>query len=154
MLETPQIVSTTNQLTAIIHVTVPRSEIQQVMGPGFGELFGTIGAQGIAPTGPPFCHHLKITPDTFDFQISVPVASPVTAAGRVRPSQWPAMKVARTVYQGAYEGLGAAWGEFDAWIAAQGLKAAPDLWEVYLSGPESSSDPATFRTQLNRPLVD
>lgn len=154
MLETPQITTTTNQLTAIIHVTVPRAEIQQVMGPGFGELFGTLAAQGIAPTGPAFCHHLKITPEVFDFEISVPVASPVTASGRVRQSQWPAMKVVRTVYQGPYEGLGPAWCEFDGWINAQKLQAAGDLWEVYLTGPESGGDPSTYRTQLNRPLVE
>ena len=49
--------------------------------------------------------------------------------------------------------VGAAWGEFDAWIAAQGLAAAPDLWECYLAGPESGPDPTTWRTELNRPLV-
>jgi len=61
--------------------------------------------------------------------------------------------VARTVFQGAYEGLGAAWGEFDAWIVANGHTPGPDLWECYVAGPESSSDPASWRTELNRPLV-
>jgi hypothetical protein len=42
-------------------------------------------------------------------------------------------------------------GEFRDWIAANGQKPAPDLWEIYLSGPESSPDPATWRTELNRP---
>jgi len=27
-----------------------------------------------------------------------------------------------------------------------------DLWEVYVAGPESGPDPATWRTELNRPL--
>ena len=63
------------------------------------------------------------------------------------------MRVARAVYRGPYEGLGAAWGEFNAWIAAKGHKPGPNFWEVYVAGPESSPDPATFRTQLNRPLT-
>lgn len=50
-----------------------------------------------------------------------------------------------------YEGLGAAWGEFGAWIAAQGHTPAPDLWESYVTGPESSPDPATWRTELTQP---
>jgi len=29
----------------------------------------------------------------------------------------------------------------------------PDLWERYLTGPESNPDPATWRTELNRPLL-
>jgi effector-binding domain-containing protein len=83
----------------------------------------------------------------------VPVTAPVAPAGRVKGSQWPAMKVARAVYRGPYEGLGAAWGEFDAWVKAQGLKPAADLWEVYVAGPESGSDPTDYRTELNRPLI-
>ena len=45
-----------------------------------------------------------------------------------------------------------AWGEFDAWIAANGHTPGPDLWECYVVGPEASPDPANWRTQLNRPL--
>ncbi len=153
MLEPPQIIQTTAQLTAIIHVIVPREEIQKVMGPGIQELLATIAAQGIAPAGPWFTHHLRRPTDTFDFEISIPVAAPVAAAGRVQPSQWPAMKVARTVYHGAYEGLGEAWGEFIEWIETNGHTPAPDLWECYLAGPESSPDPADWRTELNRPLT-
>jgi effector-binding domain-containing protein len=92
-------------------------------------------------------------PKIFDFEIGVPVSSPVTASGRVQPGQLPAAKVARTIYHGSYEGLGPAWGEFDAWINAQGLSPAPNLWECYVSGPESSADPSTWQTELNRPLI-
>ena len=154
MIETPQIIHTAAQPTAIIHLQIPKDEIQNVMGPGVQELMSTIAAQGVRPTGPWFTHHRKMSPDAWDFEISVPVATPVTAAGRVQPSSWPEMKVARTVYQGGFEGLGEAWGEFDDWIEAQGLKPAEDLWECYLAGPESGSNPKKWRTQLNRPLLD
>ena len=153
MLDTPQITQIAAQLTAIIRLTVPREEIRDVMGPGISEVRAAVAAQGIAPAGPWFTHHLRMDPDTFDFEVGVPVTAPVVAVGRVKAGQWPAMKVARTVYHGEYEGLGAAWGEFDAWIAAQGLTPGPDLWECYVAGPESSPDPSTWRTELNRPLT-
>ncbi len=153
MLDTPQITQTTALHTAIIHLTIPREEIQHVMGPGFGEIMAAIAAQGIAPAGPCFTHHLKMSPDIFDFEISVPVTAPVTAVGRMKPSQWPAMKVAKTTYHGSYEGLGDAWGEFMDWIEANGHTSAPDLWECYAAGPESSDNPADWRTELNRPLI-
>lgn len=153
MLETPQIVRTSPLDTAIIHLTVPREEIQNVMGPGLRELMAAIAAQGIAPAGPWFTHHLKMAPGIFDFEISIPVTTPVKAAGRVQPSQWPAMTVARTVYHGGFEGLGDAWGDFGDWIKAQGHTTAEDLWERYLVGHDVSSDPADFRTELNRRLV-
>ena len=80
------------------------------MGPGIGEVMAAIAAQGLTPAGPWFTHHLRRPTDTFDFEICVPIAAPVTATGRVKPGRWPAMKVARTIYHGEYEGLGAAWG--------------------------------------------
>ena len=153
MLDAPQITQSTAQLTAIIRLTIPLEEVRNVMGPGIRELLATVAAQGIAPAGPVFAHHLRMNPGVFDFEIGVPVTAPVTAAGRVMPSQLPATKVARTVYHGDYEGLASAWGEFKAWIAANGHTAAPDLWECYLAGPESNSDPTTWRTELNRPLI-
>ena len=148
----PEIVQTTAQPSAIIHIVVPRDEIQNVMGPTIGEVYQGIAAQGTAPAGPWFTHHLRRPTETFDFEVSVP-AKPIAPAGRVQPGEWPAMRVVRTVYHGGYEGLGEAWGDFLEWIEAQGLKTTGDLWECYLAGPESSPDPATWRTQLNRLLI-
>jgi effector-binding domain-containing protein len=153
MLDKPQIVQTADQRTAVIRLTIPREEIQKVMGPGISELMAAVAAQGIAPAGPIFAHYLKMDPGIFDFEIGVPVSAPVTAAGRMKPGQLPAATVARTIYHGPYEGLHAAWTEFNAWIAAEGHTPRPDLWECYVKGPESGPDPSTWRTELNRPLV-
>jgi effector-binding domain-containing protein len=153
MIDTPQITQSVAQLTAVIHVAVPRNEIQQVMGPGLNELMSALAAQGIAPVGPWFTRHLRIPTDSFDFEISVPVAAPVVATGRVKPSRLPSMKVARTIYHGSYEGLGDAWGEFRSWVKTNGHTPAENLWECYLTDPSSNPDPATWRTELNCPLI-
>jgi effector-binding domain-containing protein len=154
MLDTPQIVQTQEQQTAVIRFTIPREQIQAVMGPGIGELMETLAAQGVQPAGPVFSHHFRMDPETFDFEIGVPVASPITEAGRVKPGSLPATTVARTIYHGGYEGLASAWGEFDLWVEQQGLTPAESLWESYAAGPESSHDPAAWRTELNRPLLN
>ena len=153
MLDTPEITQTAEQLTAVLHLTVPRSEIQSVMGPSLREVMAALADQGIAPAGPWFTHHLRRPSDSFDFEICVPVSAPVSATGRVQPGRWPAMTVARAVYAGGYEGLAAAWGELHRWIAAGGHAPASDLWECYLAGPESGPDPASWRTQLSQPLL-
>jgi effector-binding domain-containing protein len=152
MLDTPQLIDTNEQLTAVIHLTVPRSEICRVMDPAISEILTTLSAQNIAPAGPCFSYHPRRPSDIFEFEVGFPVNTQVNPTGRVKPSKLPAAKTARTVYRGDYEGLGAAWGEFCAWIEAQKLSAQDCLWECYMSGPESSPDPATWRTELNRPL--
>ena len=66
MIDKPQVVQTSAQHIAIIHLTVPREEIRNVMGPGLSELMAAVAAQGVSPTGPWFTHHLRMDPETFD----------------------------------------------------------------------------------------
>jgi effector-binding domain-containing protein len=153
MLDTPWIVQTGAQLTAVIRFTIPREEIRNVMGAGIAELMAAVAAQGIGPAGPLFSHHLRMDPATFDFEIGVPVTAAVAATGRVEAGRLPATTVARAVYHGDYEALASAWAEFDAWIAAEGYTPASNLWECYIAGPDANPDPATWRTELNRPLA-
>jgi uncharacterized protein YndB with AHSA1/START domain/effector-binding domain-containing protein len=153
IIDTPRITRTTAQLAAVIHLTIPRNEIRSAMGPGLTEVMAAVKAQGIGPAGPWFTHHLKMNPATFDFEICVPVTAPVAPVGRVKPGIFPAVAVARTIYCGNYERLGEAWGEFKAWIAANGHTAGPDLYECYPVGPESSPNPADWRTELTQPLI-
>lgn len=153
MLETPHLTQIEKHPTALIHLTIPRAEIQSVMGPGLRELMSTVASQGSAPTGPWFTHHLAIEPDSWNFEISVPVSTPLLPAGRVKPGEWPAMKAARTVYHGPYEGLGDAWSEFLHWIETNGHTPSPDLYERYLVGPETSENPGDWRTELIKPLT-
>jgi effector-binding domain-containing protein len=153
MIDTPAITTTSEQPTAVIHLTIPRAEIQRAMGPAHQELFSTLAAQGVSPTGPWFSRHFRMDPATFDFEVGVPVSAAVTPAGRVTGSRLPAARVVRSVYHGGYEGLGAAWGELDAWVKREGLKPTGELWEIYAAGPESGPDSATWRTELNRPLA-
>ena len=87
-------------------------------------------------------------PGIFDFEICVPVDVRIQPVGRVHAGEWPAMTVARTIYEGPYGGLASAWAEFNKWIAANGHTPDGDLWERYVSSP-----PAAVRTELSRPLM-
>ena len=153
MIDPPEIVHTTAQPAALIHLTVRRNQMREVMGPGLSELRAALKSQGIEPTGPWFAHHLKMDGKVFDFEIGLPVASPVAAQGRMKPGVLPAATIARTHYRGPYEGLPGAWPELEAWIEANGHESALDLWEVYVVDPSVSADPAAWTTQLNRPLA-
>jgi effector-binding domain-containing protein len=153
VIQTPRVIQTTAQNTAVIRLLAPRSEIQKIMGPAFGEVMAVASAQGVAPSGALFTHHFRILPDSFDFEAGVRVSRPVSPSGRVRPGNFPAVKVAQTVYRGPYEGLAGAWREFDAWIVANGHTPAGDLWEFYITDPGENPDPSTWQTELNRPLL-
>jgi len=153
LLDQPQITQSTARPAAVIRITIPRDQIMEAMGAGYSELMDTVAAQGLTPSGAWFTHHQRMDPEIFDFEIGVPVPSPITPRGRVQPGELPAARVAPTVYRGPYEGLPDAWGEFDTWINTQGLETCPDLWEIYQVGPESGADPAAWSTELNKPLA-
>jgi effector-binding domain-containing protein len=154
MLETPEITRSVAQPTAMIHLTTPRTEIASAMDPAITELLTALASQGITPSGPMLSYHRRIEPENFDVEISFPVGGPIAETGRVKAGQLPETTVARTVYHGAYEGLGNAWKEFDGWITASGHTRAGNLWERYVVGPESTPDPAEWRTELNCPLLE
>jgi effector-binding domain-containing protein len=152
-ISTPEIIETKAQHTAVIHLTIPRSEMMHVFGPAVQELVAALTAQGMPPAGSAFAHHLKMGPGTFDFELGFTTPSPVTPSGRVKPGHWPAQKTVHAVYAGPYEGLPAAWDAFMGWMKANDVAPAPDLWEHYAVGPHSSPNPADWRTELYRPLA-
>ena len=153
MLDMPHLTQTGEQPTAVIHLTVSRTEISHVMDPAIAEVMAAMAAQGANPIGPCFTYHTKRPSNLFDFEVGFPVDRPITPVGRVKMGQLPAASTVRTIYTGGYEGLASAWGEFCAWIETEGLTPQDSLWECYLLGPESNPDPATWRTELNRPLA-
>ena len=153
MIDEPQIVQTAAQQTAVVRLTIPRSEIQKMMGPAIGEVMAAVAAQGLKPAGPVFSRHFRIDPEVFDFEVGVPVAEAFNASGRVKPSDLPSEETARTIYRGPYQDLGAAWEKFDSWIVSNGHTPGPHLWERYTKGPESGNDPLKWETELVRPVL-
>ncbi len=147
MIDTPVITQSPAQRTAVIRLTVPKREIRDVMGPAMQEVREAVAAQGLKVTGPMFSHHFRMDPSVFEFEVGLPVEGEVAAAGRVVAGELEERTVAQTVYEGPYEGLGQAWGEFDRWIRDNGYAQGIDLWECYLEG---SGEP---RTELNRPVA-
>lgn len=154
MIETPQVIQTTAQPIAFIPVTVSWEDMPKVMGPGIAELLAEITSQGTKPVGEIFTHHLRRPTDTFEFEICVAVEKPIKAFGRVQPGEYPATKMARTVYQGPYEGLADAWPEFMDWVEKNNLTTSAELWESYSVGPHSNPNPAAWRTELSLRIVE
>jgi len=152
MIATPEIIQTRAKTAAVIHLTIPRAEMMKTFGPAVGELLAELARQGVTPQGAVFAHHLTTSAATFDFELGFKINAPVKANGRVKPGELPAAKVARTTYCGPYEGLHPAWIEFNQWMKANGLRQADSLWEVYSVGPETTPDPANWRTEMIRPL--
>ena len=87
-------------------------------------------------------------------------AGPVTASGRMYPSEMPAMRAARTTARGDYGILWSAWEAFTSWLDehipkldSASWKTAADFYEWYRIGPAVSESPSDWETDLIRPLA-
>jgi len=154
MIEELEIRRTETEPAAVIHLTIPRREMQQAFPEAVHEILDALKAQGLAPAGPPFARHFRRDPDAFDFDLGFPIDGDVAPQGRVKPGTLPAAKVVRTIYQGPYEGLPDAWHVFVERIRAEGHRVGEEFRERYVRGPEAGPDPAAWRTELSWRLAD
>lgn len=148
MLDEPMIVETKALAAAVIRMKIRKEEIRNVMGPAMQELLALIPSGGITPAGRIFSHHFKTDAAHFEFEVGIPATGAVKPAGRVVAGTLPAKRVIRTFYHGGYEGLGAAWGAFDAQVKGRGERTTGESWEIYETGPESGPDEGKWRTEL------
>jgi effector-binding domain-containing protein len=148
MIDEPEIHETPAVSAAVIHLDIPRSEMQEAFPRAIHEILDALSDQDLSPSGPPFARHFRFDPDRFDFEVGFPVEAPVRPAGRMQPGELPAARVVRTVHRGAYEGLPGAWQAFQERVRAQGHAVADEFRERYVVGPESGPDPSGWQTEL------
>ena len=119
-----------------------------------GELFGFVGQRGLEVTGPLLGVYYHVEDTSFDMAVAVPVAwAPENLGDRFFTEQLGAESAVVGEYIGPYDGLPEAWSDLMASpnIAA-GTPTMP-CWEEYVTGPESGSGPADWRTTLVQPLA-
>ena len=150
----PQLITSKELPSAVIHLTIPGRDMPKHMDPAIQEILKTLADQGMQPAGPMFSYHHRRPSDTFDFEIGFPVAKAIKPAGRVLNSRLPSVKVARSVYQGPYEGLAQAWGELQGWVRSNKHGETGRFWESYLNNPNEVSSPKEYRTELNWIISD
>jgi effector-binding domain-containing protein len=149
MITDPQIVDSPETATAAIRLLIPANEIAKHMDEAILELVEAILDQGVDFAGPMVSLHFRRPTTTFDCEIAFPIADPIEEVGRVMNSHLPSVKVVRTVYQGPYEGLVSAWGELQAWMAANDVAGTEMFMERYLTNPDVVEDPNLYQTELN-----
>ncbi len=148
----PAVVTLEPATTAVIRRVVPMDRLPEFFDGSFGALAAAVSAQGAGVAGPAFALYHGLPTDTVDLEVGFPTQRAVRADGDVVASALPGGRVARAVYAGSFDGLGAAWGRLRSWIDDQGLKAGETFWEVYLTQPTPDMDPADLRTELNWPV--
>jgi effector-binding domain-containing protein len=129
------------------------------------EIFGSLGARGIAPAGPPFFrYHVIDMEGLLEVEAGVPVASAVEDDNDIRARTLPAGRFAVMTHSGAPDTLMAATASLLEWADARGLawdvteSDEGERWgcrvEFYLTDPAEQPDMGKWLTQLAFRLAD
>jgi effector-binding domain-containing protein len=159
MSEEPRIEERATQPYAGIRTTVTMDGISVAVDEAFPELFGWLGANGVAPVGPPFIRFLVIDMAAdLEIELGVPVGGAVAGSGRVQPGVLPEGRYAVLRHAGHYDGLIDANAALQDWAREHGIifdnqetdrgLAWRGRFEHYLTDPSSEPDPAKWVTEV------
>lgn len=136
------------------HTTL--ADLGETFGRAYGQLFGYLGQIGARPAGMPFSiyHDPDFKEEDVDVEICVPVEKRLSGKGELNGSVMPSGLAACTVHAGPYGEVGPAYQALMSWIQDHGHECAGPPREVYLVGPDKTSDPNQFRTEIVWPLQE
>jgi effector-binding domain-containing protein len=147
-----------------IRAQVPMAELSGVAD-RLGEVFGWLGARGLAPAGPPFFKYNVIDmAGELEVEAGVPVAAAVDGDGQVVSGVLPAGRYATLTHQGYPSELVDATKTLLDWADEQGLswdmslEGTGERWgarlENYLTDASQEPDMSKWLTELAFRLAD
>ncbi|POH62509.1 AraC family transcriptional regulator [Cryobacterium zongtaii] len=136
-----------------VHENVKMADLTEYFGRAFEVSAAAMAAQGLTPAGPPLALYHGMPTDTVDVTAGFPIAGPAHGTADVVVTELPAGSAIASVYTGPYDGMTRTYDEIAAWLREQNLTPGMDMWEEYLSDPETNPDPATWQTRIVFPLT-
>jgi effector-binding domain-containing protein len=137
------------QPAAVVREHVDVAGLPEFLGTAFSDVMRALGAQGLAPAGPPFARY-RPDADGFDVEAGFPTFERLVPAGRVDVELLPGGLTAIVLHRGAYDAVAAAYDAATSWLADNGYVPAGEPWESYLDDPEVA-EPRTLVHMPCRP---
>jgi DNA-binding transcriptional MerR regulator len=139
---------------AAISTTLAMEEAGLWFQGAVGELYATLRAQGLRPTGPPGGVY---GPEVFTTlrgpaTVFVPVAGEPATAGRVRAQEIPAAELAVIVHRGSHDDVDRSYGALAAHVTRHALGVDGPTREYYLVGLHNADRVEDWETEICWPI--
>ncbi len=144
----------TEQRTIVIQDTATMTNIGDVIGKAYGELFKHIQVSGLKCIGAPFVTYLDDDCDaqeTMTMEIGIPVAGDIKIDGRIQQGWIQNLKVVSTTHKGPYTELHNIWNHFAEWTKLNDYKIDGYGMEFYHNDP-AEVKPEELITELLFPV--
>jgi effector-binding domain-containing protein len=135
-----------------VKATVNSDEVGAKLGELYPRLMECVNSSEVEMTGPPYSKYYSWDPEgETEMEAGIPVSGEVECEG-VEYIELPACKVVTCMHVGPYEEIGEVYDDIQEYITEKGMKVNGAVWEVYLTDPNSESDPEKYRTQVYFPV--
>jgi len=152
MLKDVRIVDVPPQPAMAIRETISSERVGLAMSEFLGEIIAYMNKNGMQPMGPPYAHYRSYDPKSVDMEVGFPCSVSNCGEGRVKPSSIPGGKVVKAIHIGPYGKLVESYNEVLRWMSEKSLRPKRNMWEVYLTDPDTSKDPSEYVTELYWPF--
>lgn len=142
--------------TTACHLRVRTSahDIAASVGGGLQNLYEFAAAANVAPSGPPqLAYPGPVTDGDFELDLYLPVAGEVAGQDPVDVVDLPGGPAARTLHQGAYDKIPAAYEAVFTWVHEHGHTPSGPPRELYLNGPDEEKSSDDYVTEVVVPLL-
>src|ERR1700722_6238669 len=144
-----------------MRVAAITEEVQTAqLGPWYqvalGELYATVSAQGLAPSGVAGGVYADglFADERGSATVYLPVAGRTAELGRVRQRELPAVELAVVTHDGPDQGVDRAYGALAAYVTRHALAVAGPIREFYPVSRQHTSDAAAWRAGVGWAVVD
>jgi effector-binding domain-containing protein len=144
------------EYVAYLHTTGPISGIRDMLM----RLYAALDQAGIAPAGPPMARYFdeEFKPEKTEYEVCVPITpaddgSVPDRIGEARTDVIPAHQAMVVEHRGPYDAIHLGYEAIGEELNTIGYAVAGPATEVYLTGPESTSDPAEYVTEIRLPVA-
>ena len=141
------------QHTLVIHKRASVEKLPHVLGPAWGAIIQYAGANGLAPSGPPFVGYHNMDMQDLDIEIGFPFSTVLSGQGEVQAGTLPGGKAAECLHVGPYDKIAAAYEALQEWLEEKGHLPTGIAYEFYLNDPQTTR-PEELRTQVVFPLKE
>jgi DNA-binding transcriptional MerR regulator len=140
--------------SAGIHDTVNLEDLLPWFQGALGEIYASIGAQGLHPSGP---SGGLFSSEIFEHErgeatLFVPVDGDLRPIGRVTSLVIPAAELAVTVHRGPHTDIDVTYGALGAYVTEHALGVDGPVREYYPVNAHSADDATSWRTEIGWPI--
>jgi effector-binding domain-containing protein len=121
-------------------------------GRAYDRLYGALGRTGIDPVAPPRLVYLEMNGDSWGLEANVPIGPGDAPESDMTVHEMPATRAACALHRGPYTELGLAYAQVEKWVADNGYETAGPMFDIYVTDPAKTPDPADYETEICWPI--